>query len=75
MYLKCNKIFKMSLSLSLWLLRQKWGQLELTVKQDLMAKRVKIDRLKYYNVQKLEIRITLGLNTAKNIDYIKKGFK
>ncbi len=28
--------------------------------------------LKYYDVLKLEIRSTLGLNAAKNTDYMKK---
>ncbi len=42
----------------------------------LIANRVKIDiSLKYFNVLKLESRFTLGLNTAKNIDYIKNCFK
>ncbi len=31
--------------------------------------------LKYYNVLEWENRFTLGLNTAKNANYIKKGFK
>ncbi len=30
---------------------------------------------KYYNVLKLEIRFTLGLNTAENTDYMKKRYK
>ncbi len=30
--------------------------------------------LKFYDIQKREIRFTLGLNTAKNIDYKKKIF-
>ncbi len=29
-------------------------------------------RLKYYNTLEWESRFTLGLNTAKNVDYIKK---
>ncbi len=31
--------------------------------------------LKYYNVLKLQSGFTLGLNAAKNIDYIKNCFK
>ncbi len=31
--------------------------------------------LKYYNEMKWESRFTLGLNAAKNTDYIKKHFK
>ncbi len=35
----------------------------------------KIDLFKYYNVLQWESRFTLGLNTAKNTDYMKKCFK
>ncbi len=31
--------------------------------------------LKYYNLLEWKSRFTLGLNTAKNIDYIEKLFK
>ncbi len=31
--------------------------------------------LKYYNALKLERTFNLGLNTAKNTNYIEKGFK
>ncbi len=35
----------------------------------------KIACLKYYNVLEWESRFTLGLNAAKNTDYIKKCFE
>ncbi len=31
--------------------------------------------LKYYNLQKRQITFTLGLNAAKNTDYMEKRFK
>ncbi len=33
----------------------------------------KLPCLRYYNVQKLENRLTLWLNAAKNSDYMKKA--